>query len=89
MLVMTDATKVLQNLTQQLKSHVFFRLNGDNQRRRKGNLIDPEVGRDATALKAELSLTAFEEGEDLALGLDHIPLASLVYKVELSLRVKD
>jgi len=67
---------------------MFFHLNSDNQRRKKGNLIDPEVGIDATALEAELSLTAFEEDEDLALGLEYIFLASLVY-VELSLRVKN
>ena len=70
------------------------RLNSNNRRRRRGNLITPKVGRDATtleagvgrdttALEAEPSLIVLGESEDLALGVEHILPVSPILGVEI------
>jgi len=90
MLAMTDATKVLQNFTQQLKS-LQDDVSSLKQRQSKeisevgrdATVLEAGVGRDATVLEAEPSLIVLGEGDDLALGVEHILPVSPVLGVEI------
>jgi len=89
---MTNANKVLQNLTKQLQTlqDDVPHLNSGIQKGRRGShLVAPGVKRDATVLGAELYPEALGGGEYPAIRVELIHPMSLVLGVDPVLGIED